>query len=171
MMSSSFLLPSSLIDLPSCFTYIHTHTADGYCVELGHLEPHEKRGQILATGQFIRFMTCVFAGGIQSFLLNGYVRGQRSFFPPLTYLPIYLPTYLPLHSPPLLSLFLYRPSTNDESNCPIRWNSCWTWGLTMAQYYYLMFCLVGVLVVPMLYMKEAPDHSPHRTMKEFAYGR
>ena len=50
-----------------------TITADGYCVELGHLESHEKRGQILATGQFIRFMTCVFAGGIQSFLLNGYV--------------------------------------------------------------------------------------------------
>jgi hypothetical protein len=52
--------------------------ADGYSVELGHLEPHDQRGQILATGQFIRFMACVFAGAIQSFLLNGWVGGSSS---------------------------------------------------------------------------------------------
>jgi hypothetical protein len=73
-----------------------TPTADGYSVELGHLEPHDQRGQILATGQFIRFMACVFAGAIQSFLLNG-------------------------------------PSTNDQTGCRIAWDSCWSWGLTMAQ--------------------------------------
>lgn len=44
----------------------------------------------------IRFMACVGAGAIQSFLLNG-------------------------------------PSTNDQTGCPIAWDSCWSWGLTMAQ--------------------------------------
>lgn len=45
--------------------------ADGYSVELGHLEPIEKRGQILATGQRIRFTFCIFAGVMQTFLVNG----------------------------------------------------------------------------------------------------
>jgi hypothetical protein len=45
--------------------------ADGYSVELGHLEPVEKRGQILATGQRIRFTFCIVAGALQTFLVNG----------------------------------------------------------------------------------------------------
>lgn len=45
--------------------------ADGYSVELGQLEPFESRGQILATGQRVRFTFCIIAGAIQTFLLNG----------------------------------------------------------------------------------------------------
>jgi hypothetical protein len=45
--------------------------ADGYSVELGHLEPLESRGQILATGQRIRFTFCIVAGAMQTFLVNG----------------------------------------------------------------------------------------------------
>lgn len=45
--------------------------ADGYSVELGQREPPETRGQILATGQLVRFSFCVLAGIIQSVLLNG----------------------------------------------------------------------------------------------------
>jgi hypothetical protein len=45
--------------------------ADAYSVELGRLEPPESRGQILATGQRIRFTFCIIAGLIQTFLLNG----------------------------------------------------------------------------------------------------
>lgn len=45
--------------------------ADGYSVELGHMEPLESRGQILATGQRIRFSFSVLAGVLQTFLLNG----------------------------------------------------------------------------------------------------
>lgn len=45
--------------------------ADGYSVELGQLEPKEQRGQILATGQRVRFTFCVLAGVIQTFFLNG----------------------------------------------------------------------------------------------------
>jgi MFS family permease len=120
-----------LMILVQFFLMLADVPADGYCVELGHLEPHDQRGQILATGQFIRFMGCVFAGAVQSFLLNG-------------------------------------SSTNDREGCPVRWNSCWSWGLTMGEYYYLLFALVGLCVVPMLWFKEVEDRSPQRTLKEFA---
>jgi hypothetical protein len=45
--------------------------ADGYSVELGQLEPPEQRGQILATGQRLRFIFSAIAGVFQTFLLNG----------------------------------------------------------------------------------------------------
>jgi hypothetical protein len=45
--------------------------ADGYCVELGQLESEAERGQILATGQRIRFSFTVLAGAIQALLVNG----------------------------------------------------------------------------------------------------
>lgn len=45
--------------------------ADGYCVEIASLEKEHERGQVLATGQRIRFSFCVVAGIIQTFLLNG----------------------------------------------------------------------------------------------------
>jgi len=45
--------------------------ADGYSVELGQMESAEVRGQILATGQRIRFTFCVLAGVIQTLLMNG----------------------------------------------------------------------------------------------------
>ncbi len=45
--------------------------ADGYSVELGQLESKEQRGQILATGQRIRYTFCILSGVIQTFLLNG----------------------------------------------------------------------------------------------------
>jgi arginine/serine-rich splicing factor 1/9 len=54
-----------------CFLMLSDVPADGYCVELGQLEPKEQRGQILATGQRIRFSFCIVAGFIQMFLLNG----------------------------------------------------------------------------------------------------
>jgi len=55
----------------NCFVMLSDVPSDGYCVELGQMEPFEKRGQILATGQRIRFSFCVIAGLIQTFLLNG----------------------------------------------------------------------------------------------------
>lgn len=54
-----------------CFVMLSDVPADGYCVELGQMESLEQRGQILATGQRIRFTFCIVAGVIQTFLLNG----------------------------------------------------------------------------------------------------
>jgi len=53
-----------------CFVMLSDVPADGYSVELGQLEPPERRGSILATGQMIRFSFSVLAGLIQALLLN-----------------------------------------------------------------------------------------------------
>ena len=53
------------------FAMLSDVPTDGYSVELGQLESPEQRGQILATGQRVRFAFCVVAGVIQTFLLNG----------------------------------------------------------------------------------------------------
>ncbi len=104
--------------------------ADGYSVELGRLETKEQRGQILATGQRIRFTFCIVAGVIQTFLLNG-------------------------------------PSTND-ADCPISFSECWSWGLTINQYYALLFVMVFFLTVPVWWLKELDaTHIPRHTMKHF----
>jgi hypothetical protein len=98
--------------------------ADGYSVELGQLESKERRGQILATGQRIRFTFCVIAGIIQTFLLNG-------------------------------------PHTND-SDCEISIWQCWSWGLTVNQYYALLFVMVFFLTLPVWWLKEIEAKLHHR---------
>jgi len=65
--------------------------ADGYSVELGHLEPPLRRGQILATGQRVRFTFCMISGFIQTFLLNGPTTNS----PVCCCLLVYLFTYVP----------------------------------------------------------------------------
>eukprot|EP01032_Pedospumella_encystans_P033616 gene33616-37989_t len=104
--------------------------ADGYSVELGKLESLEQRGQILATGQRVRFAFCVVAGVIQTFLLNG-------------------------------------PSTNDSA-CPTNFQNCWSWGLTINQYYGLLFAMIFILTIPVCFLKELDaSHIPQHTMKHF----
>eukprot|EP01039_Chlorochromonas_danica_P003362 gene3362-3685_t len=109
-----------------CFVMLSDVPADGYSVELGQLEPKERRGQILATGQRIRFSFCMVAGFIQTFLLNG-------------------------------------PTTNDPG-CPINSMNCWSWGLTINQYYGMLLAIVGVLTIPIFFLKEIdnpniPEHN------------
>lgn len=104
--------------------------ADGYSVELGKLESAEQRGQILATGQRVRFGFCVVAGVIQTFLLNG-------------------------------------PSTNS-SDCPTDFQDCWSWGLTINQYYGLLFGLIAILTIPIFWLKELDaSHIPQHTVRHF----
>lgn len=104
--------------------------ADGYCVELGQMESKESRGQILATGQRVRFTFCVIAGSIQTFLLNG-------------------------------------PTTNS-SDCPTSFSQCWGWGLTINQYYGLLFCMVAVLAIPVCFLKELDaSNTPQHTFSHF----
>jgi MFS family permease len=98
----------------------------GYSVELGQMEPLERRGQILATGQRVRFTFCVLAGIIQTFLLNG-------------------------------------PATGP-SNCISSGgvNGCWSWGLSINQYYGLIFALIAILFLPVCFLKE-PDATEKQT--------
>lgn len=115
--------------LMQCFLMLSDVPADGYSVELGQLEPKEQRGQILATGQRIRFTFCIVAGFIQMFLLNG-------------------------------------PTTNSSS-CSIDFLNCWKWGLTVNQYYGLLFALVFILTVPIYWLKEID--SSHLPQHDFNY--
>lgn len=61
----------SLSMLSMFFLMIADVPADGYCVELGKLEVPGERGQVLATGQRIRFTCSMLAGFIQALLVNG----------------------------------------------------------------------------------------------------
>lgn len=112
------------------FAMLSDVPADGYCVELGQLEGPDQRGQILATGQRVRFFFCVIAGVIQTFLLNG-------------------------------------PDTNAPG-CDINFSNCWSWGLTINQYYGLLFALIFILSVPILWLKELDaEHIPVHTVGHF----
>ena len=57
--------------LTQIFLMLADVPADGYSVEMGQLEKEDERGQILATGQRIRFFVGIIAGIIQATLLNG----------------------------------------------------------------------------------------------------
>jgi hypothetical protein len=112
------------------FVMLSDVPADGYSVELGKLESSEQRGQILATGQRIRFTFCILSGVIQTFLLNG-------------------------------------PTTN-QSGCPIAFDQCWSWGLTINQYYGLLFGIVFILSIPIVWLKEIDvSHLPRHTFSHF----
>ena len=95
-------------------------------MELGQLEPMERRGQILATGQMIRYTFNGISGLIQALLVNG-----------------------PATSPP---------------DCPISAFKCWSWGLSVNQYYGLLFALVFILTIPVWFLKELDaTHIPLET--------
>jgi len=59
-----------LLMLTQGFVMISDVPADGYCVQLGQMEPAAQRGQILATGQLLRFSFSMLAGAIQTLFLN-----------------------------------------------------------------------------------------------------
>lgn len=61
----------SILMLIQCFAMLSDVPADGYCVELGQLEPPHRRGVILATAQTVRYVFSILAGFIQAVLLNG----------------------------------------------------------------------------------------------------
>ena len=51
------------------------------------------------------------------------------------------------------TLLVNGPSTNDP-DCEISIGKCWSWGLTVKQYYWLIFTLVAVLTSPMVVFRE-----------------
>jgi hypothetical protein len=59
-----------LMMLTQGFVMLSDVPADGYCVQLGQMEPASQRGQILATGQLLRFSFSMLAGVIQTLFLN-----------------------------------------------------------------------------------------------------
>ena len=103
--------------------------ADGYGVEIGQLESHEQRGQVVVTAQRIRFTFCILTASIQTFLLNG-------------------------------------PETSPD-DCPINFSNCWSWGLTINEYYGLLLVITFILTIPVYFLKELDGSSiPYHSFKE-----
>ena len=94
-----------------------------------HVESPEQRGQILATGQRIRFCFSLLAGAIQTFLLNS--------------------------------------RATNKADCPISFDQCWSWGLSIQGYYGLLFAIVAVLVIPICWLKEIPSKHPAQSCRQF----
>ncbi|RYG65445.1 hypothetical protein EON64_11890 [archaeon] len=100
---------------------------------MGQREPPHQRGQILATGQRIRFTFSMLAGVIQTFLLNG-------------------------------------PGTN-ASGCTISFENCWAWGLSVNQYYAVLFVVIFILTIPIFWLKELDSsHVPQHTWEHYTQG-
>ena len=59
-----------LLMLVQGFVILSDVPADGYSVEIASLEKEHEKGQILATGQRIRFTFCIVAGNILILYLN-----------------------------------------------------------------------------------------------------
>jgi hypothetical protein len=68
------------------------------------------------------------------------------------------------------TFLLNGPSTND-SGCGISFLECWSWGLTINQYYGLIFTLVFFLTLPVTWLREIDARHAHRhTFTEFLEG-
>lgn len=61
------------------------------------------------------------------------------------------------------------PTTND-SDCNIAIQSCWSWGLTVQQYYALLFVILFILVIPILFLREVdPKNIPQHSFSEHSH--
>lgn len=66
----------------------------------------------------------------------------------------------------LIQTFLVNGESTNDPDCEIKWDECWKWGLTVNQYYGIIFVLVLILFIPMCYLKEPIIEKKHR-FKEF----
>jgi hypothetical protein len=115
--------------LTQAFIMIADVPSDGFCIELDQKENCERKGQIFATAQRIRFTFTILVGLIQTFLVNG--------------------------------------SSTNNPDCDISWDECWKWGLSVNQYYGLIFILVLILFIPMCYLKEPENNIKKYNTNEF----
>jgi hypothetical protein len=56
--------------------------------------------------------------------------------------------------PGLIQTFLLNGPSTSDSDCSISFQNCWSWGLSINQYYALLFCLVFALSLPLLWLHE-----------------
>lgn len=65
------------------------------------------------------------------------------------------------------ALLLNGPSTTS-SDCGISFQECWSWGLTVNQYYGLLFVLTFIICIPIIWMKEPdPSKIPQHSLTHF----
>jgi len=67
----------------------------------------------------------------------------------------------------LIQALLVNGTATNAEGCPIDALNCWSWGLTVGQYYTLISCLLFIIVVPILFLREiSSKHVPIHTLKE-----
>lgn len=64
--------------------------------------------------------------------------------------------------------FLLNGPTTNTDDCSISWQQCWSWGLTVREYYGLLTLCISLLFIPMCFLKESdPRLVPAHTAQEF----
>ena len=71
----------------------------------------------------------------------------------------------------IIQTFFLNSTQTSYDGCPVSSTndpgSCWTWGLSVNGYYALVFCVVFVLVIPIIWLKELDaSNIPIRTFRE-----
>ena len=67
----------------------------------------------------------------------------------------------------IIQTFCLNGPTTNHSDCQISLSGCWSWGLTVNQYYGLLFILTLVLIIPTLWLKELPSDGPPPSLHHF----
>ena len=63
--------------------------------------------------------------------------------------------------------FLLNGTSTNAADCQISFNGCWGWGLNINGYYWLLFVIVFMLVIPIYMLKELPSNAPVHTLTQF----
>lgn len=66
--------------------------------------------------------------------------------------------------------FLLNGPTTNTDDCSISWENCWSWGLSVREYYGLLSICICILFIPMCYLKESdPNLVRRHTFSDFLY--
>lgn len=67
----------------------------------------------------------------------------------------------------LIQALLVNGKSTNASGCSVSFEDCWSWGLTVGQYYWLVSGILIILVIPIFFMREIPcAHVPQHTFSE-----
>ena len=70
----------------------------------------------------------------------------------------------------MIQAFLLNGPTTNEPGCEIDFENCWAWGLSINSYYGLCAALVGILFIPILWIKEVdPETIPKRSWRHHVH--
>jgi hypothetical protein len=123
--------------------------ADGYSIELSKLDKTEGRGQV-SSSTIVFFFDSHSPRKLKVLATGQFIRWSFStlagFF----------------------QAFLLNGPTTNTDDCTISWQQCWSWGLTVREYYGLLTICISLLFIPMCFLKESdPRLVPTHTAKGF----
>ena len=67
----------------------------------------------------------------------------------------------------VIQAFLLNGTKTNADDCKIGFNGCWGWGLNINGYYWLLFVLTLILVIPVYVLKELPSNAQTHTLAQF----